>query len=49
MVVKKMPQLDLMQQDRMMIVILMDGAEKGELFNIYLLSLSREKILRLKK
>lgn len=49
MVVKKMPQLDLMQPDRMMIVILMDGTEKGELFNIYLLSLSREKILRLKK
>ena len=44
-----MLQLDLMQQDIMMIVILMDGNEKAELFNIYLFSLSREKIFRLKK
>ena len=44
-----MLQLDFMQQDIMMIVILMDGNEKAELFNIYLFSLSREKIFRLKK
>ena len=44
-----MLQLDLMQQDIMMIVILMDGNEKAELSNIYLFSLSREKIFRLKK